>query len=94
MRIGLRQINLQEGHDLLMDRSDPKSDNFGKRMNAREVIDFFAPPRESVEVVRDWLVAEGINATRITQSINKQVSFHREAGCIGDDLTVRVVDSI
>lgn len=74
MRIGLRQTNLQEGHDLLMDRSDPESPNFGKRMSPREVIDFFAPPKESVEVVRDWLVEGGINVTRISQSVNKQVS--------------------
>lgn len=74
MRIGLRQTNLQEGHELLMDRSDPRSPNYGLRMSAREVIDFFAPPRESVEVVRDWLVAGGINVTRLTQSANKQVT--------------------
>ncbi|KAJ4416113.1 hypothetical protein N0V82_006957 [Gnomoniopsis sp. IMI 355080] len=72
MRIGLRQNNLQEGHDLLMDRSNPESPNFGQRMDPREVIEFFAPPKESVEVVRDWLVAGGINVTHITQSVNKQ----------------------
>lgn len=75
MRIGLRQVNLQEGHDLLMERSNPRSENFGKRMSTLEVIDFFAPPKESVEVVRDWLVTGGINVTRITQSTNKQVSI-------------------
>ena len=42
-------------------------------MTSREVIDFFAPPKESVEVVRDWLVAAGIDSKRITQSVNKQV---------------------
>lgn len=73
MRIGLHQRNLQEGHDLLMDRSNHKSPNFGKRMTSREVIDFFAPPRESVEAVRDWIVAGGILVSRISQSTNKQV---------------------
>lgn len=79
VRIGLRQTNLDDGHKLLMDRSNPESPNFGKRMSAREVIEFFAPPRESVEVVRDWLVEGGINVTRITQSVNKQV---RSLPCI------------
>lgn len=73
VRIGLRQVNMEEGHNLLMDRSNPDSPNFGKRMSAEEVIEFFAPPVESVEVVRDWLVDGGINVTRITQSVNKQV---------------------
>lgn len=75
MRIGLRQPEdkLQEGRDLLMERSNPSSPYYGQSMTAREVIDFFAPPKESVKVVRDWLVAGGINVTRISQSVNKQV---------------------
>lgn len=75
MRIGLRQpeAKLQEGRDLLAERSNPLSPYFGQSMTAREVIDFFAPPKESVEVVRDWLVAGGIDVTRISQSANKQV---------------------
>lgn len=83
VRIGLRQVNLEEGHNLLMDRSNPQSANFGKRMTTEEVIDFFAPPEESVEVVRDWLVAGGINVTRITQSVNKQV---RKSSIWGQDV--------
>lgn len=75
MRIGLRQLEdkLQEGRDLLMERSNPSSPYYGQSMSAREVIDFFAPPKESVEVVRDWLVAGGIDVSRISQSVNKQV---------------------
>lgn len=75
MRIGLRQPEdkLQEGRDLLAARSNPLSPYYGQRMTPREVIDFFAPPKETVEVVRDWLVAGGINVTRISQSVNKQV---------------------
>lgn len=94
MRIGLQQPNLQEGHDLLMDRSDPESPNFGKRMDPREVIDFFAPPKESVEVVRDWLVAGGINVTRITQSVNKQVRTFKAIASRYNKLIIRVVDPI
>lgn len=75
MRIGLRQpeATLQEGRELLAERSNPLSPSYGQRMTAREVIDFFAPPKESVEVVRDWLVAGGIDVNRISQSVNKQV---------------------
>lgn len=75
MRIGLRQpeTKLQEGRALLAERSNPMSPYYGQSMTPREVIDFFAPPKESVEVVRDWLVAGGIDVTRISQSVNKQV---------------------
>lgn len=73
MRIGLRQNNLEEGHELLMERADPNSPKYGKHMTAREVIDLFAPSRDSVEKVRDWLVDEGVNISHITQSANKQV---------------------
>lgn len=94
MRVGLRQVQLDEGHKLLMDRSDPKSANFGKRMDAREVIGFFAPPNESVEVVRDWLVAGGINVTRITQSANKQVRVFARQSMEGSPANKYEVDSI
>lgn len=79
MRIGLRQLEdkLQEGRDLLMERSNPSSPHYGQSMSAREVIDFFAPPKESIEVVRDWLVAGGIDVGRISQSVNKQVCCGR-----------------
>jgi tripeptidyl-peptidase I len=79
MRIGLRQLEdkLQEGRSLLMERSNPSSPYYGQTMSAREVIDFFAPPKESVEAVRDWLVAGGIDVSRISQSANKQVRLIR-----------------
>ncbi|ROW03279.1 hypothetical protein VSDG_01502 [Cytospora chrysosperma] len=72
MRIGLKQSNLQAGHDKLMDLSDPASGNYGKHMSADEVIDFFAPEQSSVDVVVDWLVSSGISRDRIGQSVNKQ----------------------
>lgn len=75
MRIGLRQINIQQGHELLMERSNPSSRGFGVRMTAREIIDFFAPPKESVDAVMEWLVSGGISANRISQSANKQVGM-------------------
>jgi tripeptidyl-peptidase-1 len=41
-------------------------------MTSAEVIDLFAPANESVDAVRDWLINEGVPATRISQSSNKQ----------------------
>ncbi|KAL1840747.1 hypothetical protein VTK73DRAFT_3682 [Phialemonium thermophilum] len=72
MRIGLKQENLEEGHRLLMDISDPRSPNFGKHMTAHEVIDFFAPSESRVRAVTQWLAAAGIDASRVSLSANKQ----------------------
>lgn len=72
MRIGLKQQNLQVGHDMLMAMSDPKSDKFGKHLTSDEVIDLFAPDRSSVDAVVNWLTGAGIDIDRISQSANKQ----------------------
>ncbi|KAK0625146.1 alkaline serine protease [Bombardia bombarda] len=72
MRIGLKQSNLDAGHDMLMDISDPASPNFGNHLSSQEVISMFAPPEDSVQIVTDWVVASGIAAKRISQSSNKQ----------------------
>lgn len=57
-----------------MARSNPKSANYGKHMSAREVVDFFSPPEASVNIVTEWLKDSGIDAERLSQSANKQVS--------------------
>ncbi|TRX89818.1 hypothetical protein FHL15_009251 [Xylaria flabelliformis] len=72
MRIGLKQQNLVDGHDLLMDISNPASENYGKHLSPEEVVDFFAPPDSSVQAVKDWLLAAGIEPHEISQSANKQ----------------------
>ncbi|KAK8091487.1 hypothetical protein PG997_001848 [Apiospora hydei] len=72
MRIGLKQSNLDAGHDRLMDISNPQSINYGKHMSSEEVIDFFAPQQSSADAVIDWVVASGISRDRVAQSVNKQ----------------------
>ncbi|KAI0131101.1 protease S8 tripeptidyl peptidase I [Daldinia grandis] len=72
MRIGLKQQNLQPGHDLLMDISNPKSKNYGKHLSAEEVVKFFEPSEASIKKVNDWLIKAGIPSNTISQSSNKQ----------------------
>ncbi|KAK8117373.1 uncharacterized protein PG998_005654 [Apiospora kogelbergensis] len=72
MRIGLKQSNLDAGHDRLMEISNPQSANYGKHMSSTEVIDFFAPQQSSANTVVDWVVASGIPRGRVSQSANKQ----------------------
>lgn len=70
MRIGLTQSNLHAGHDMLMDVSEHDSPNFGKHYTAEEVTEMFAPAKETVDGVIEWLQAEGIQ--NVTHSVNKQ----------------------
>ncbi|KAJ5565531.1 hypothetical protein N7535_007169 [Penicillium sp. DV-2018c] len=80
VRIGLTQSNLDYGHDLLMDLSDPSSSRYGQHLSTEQVHDLFAPSEKSVSDVRAWLESAGIAAERITQSVNKQwIQFDAEA---------------
>ncbi|KAK3386302.1 peptidase S8/S53 domain-containing protein [Sordaria brevicollis] len=72
MRIGLKQANLDKGHDLLMDISDPKSPNYGQHLSRQEVVDMFSPDTETVEAVKKWIISSGIPKHRISRSENSQ----------------------
>lgn len=72
MRIGMTQSNLHIGDELLMNVSRHDSDSYGKYYTAEEVHDIFAPSAMAVEAIKSWLVSAGIEAERISQSVNKQ----------------------
>ncbi|KAL6894867.1 peptidase S8/S53 domain-containing protein [Trichoderma evansii] len=68
VRIALTQQNLEQGHQLLMERSNPDSPKYGQHMTQSEVVNLFAPHNDSVIAVQNWLEAEAsleklINAT-------------------------------
>ena len=71
VRIGLKQRNLHKGYDLLMDVSHPSSSNYGKHYSSEDVIELFQPEEHTVESTKAWLVANGIDSTRIHHSDNK-----------------------
>ncbi|KAJ5253111.1 hypothetical protein N7489_003521 [Penicillium chrysogenum] len=80
VRIGLTQSNLDYGHELLMDLSNPHSSRYGQYLSVNEVHDLFAPTEKSVNDVRYWLESAGIAKERITQSANKQwIQFDADA---------------
>ena len=68
VRIGLKQNNLDLGHDALMDIANPASENYGKHWTVKEVAETFAPSQESVDEVTSWLAASGISGSRVKQS--------------------------
>ncbi|GAB7355963.1 hypothetical protein MBLNU459_g6595t1 [Dothideomycetes sp. NU459] len=72
IRVGLKQNNLQKGHEWLMDVSHPDSPNYGKHWTSEDVIAAFQPAEDTVKAVMDWLVnVGGISDHRITHSDNK-----------------------
>lgn len=72
VRIGMSQQNLDRGHDLLMEVSDPESPKYGKHYTADEVADIFAPSEHTVEQIKSWLHESGVHAERVSHSVNKQ----------------------
>ncbi|CAG8908338.1 unnamed protein product [Penicillium nalgiovense] len=80
VRIGLTQSNLDYGHELLMDLSNPHSSRYGQYLSIDEVHNLFAPTEKSVDDVRSWLESAGIAKDRIVQSANKQwIQFDADA---------------
>ncbi|RMY17954.1 hypothetical protein D0867_05667 [Hortaea werneckii] len=74
MRIGLVQSNIDNGRgvELLDEVSDPTSTKYGKWYTAEEIHDIFAPTKEQVDGVYDWIRNSGIDPARISHSTNKQ----------------------
>lgn len=71
IKIALTQSNLHRGEDVLMEVSDPTSPKYGEHWTADQVADFFAPAEATVNAVKEWLTASGIDASRISQSRSK-----------------------
>ncbi|OCH89202.1 subtilisin-like protein [Obba rivulosa] len=67
-RIGLRQSNIEDIEEYLLDVSHPESPNYGKHWSAAQVAETFRPSQESVESVHSWLVESGIDVSRIRLS--------------------------
>lgn len=72
MRVGLRQDAeaLRSAEAWLMEVSHPASPRYGQHWTADEVTARFRPASETVDVVSEWLVAEGIAPARIAHSDN------------------------
>ena len=90
MRIGLVQSNLENGPIYLDEVSNPTSAKYGKHYTVEEVTDLFAPSESRVDAVRNWLVLSGIDADRVSQSVNKQwLQFDAKASEVEDLLKAK-----
>ena len=68
MKIALTQSNLDKADEFLMDVSHPSSPNFGQHWSAKKIAETFAPSRESLDSVTQWLKSSGIAPERISKS--------------------------
>lgn len=66
MRIGLKQRNVEQATQWLMDVSHPKSEKYGKHWTSEEVIEAFKPSDTTVESVKQWLNDSGIAEVYVT----------------------------
>ncbi|KKY25269.1 putative protease s8 tripeptidyl peptidase [Phaeomoniella chlamydospora] len=51
--------------------ADPTSPNYGRHWTAEQVHDMFSPSEDTIQVVREWLVAAGVRDEHIIHSENK-----------------------
>ncbi|KAG8220430.1 peptidase S8/S53 domain-containing protein [Butyriboletus roseoflavus] len=68
LRFALAQSNIEDLEEYLYDVSHPSSPNYGKHWSAGKVASTFAPGRESVDTVRDWLLESGVESHRVELS--------------------------
>jgi tripeptidyl-peptidase-1 len=68
MKVALKQSNMENIEDFLMDVSHPESKNYGKHWSHKTIAETFAPSHETVKAVHDWLISAGIPKERIQKS--------------------------
>ncbi|KAF7976406.1 hypothetical protein HWV62_6805 [Athelia sp. TMB] len=71
MRFGLTQQNIHLIDEMLTAISHPESPTFGNHMSAVEINAAFAPSRETLHSVIDWLAAAGISKERLRLAPNQ-----------------------
>lgn len=68
IKVALKQSNLDKLHEHLLNISSPSSPYYGRHWSASDVRKAFAPAQDSIDVVKEWLAASGIESARTTGS--------------------------
>lgn len=71
LRIGLAHSNVHTLEDALTAVSHPDSPDYGKHWSAQRIVDHFAPAKETVNAVLEWLLDEGIERERVRLTNSK-----------------------
>jgi tripeptidyl-peptidase I len=67
----LKQSNIDQIEEFLMDVSHPDSLNYGKHWPAAKIADTFAPSKTTIETVRSWLHSAGFSPERLKLSATR-----------------------
>lgn len=86
LRFALKQRNIEDIGNYLHDVSHPKSPKYGQHWTAGDIARTFAPSDETIDTVRDWLIASGISEERI--------GFSHVKGWIQMDATVEEAEQL
>lgn len=86
LRFALKQRNIEDIGNYLHDVSHPKSPKYGNHWTAGDIARTFAPSDQTIDTVRNWLVASGISEERI--------AFGRTKGWIQVDATVEEAEQL
>lgn len=68
LSIALRQGNIHNLDEHLLNLADPESPNYGQWWTPSQVVQAFQPSAETKEAVRAWLSADGIDPARVRMS--------------------------
>ncbi|KAJ3268551.1 hypothetical protein HDV01_002590 [Terramyces sp. JEL0728] len=63
---GLKQTNMDQLVAKLFEVSDPSHSNYGKHLTKEQVDALTAPSQETIKAVTDWLVENGVDASKIS----------------------------
>ncbi|KAF8554934.1 hypothetical protein OG21DRAFT_1484296 [Imleria badia] len=86
LRFALKQRNIEDIGNYLYDVSHPKSPSYGKHWSTGDIACTFAPSDDTVDAVRSWLTASGVNEERIV--------LGRTKGWIQVDATVEEAEQL
>jgi tripeptidyl-peptidase-1 len=66
VRIALAQSNIHRAEEFILDVAGPSSPKYGQHWTPQQIAKTFAPSKETVEEVKEWLQAAGISVTRVS----------------------------
>lgn len=70
-RFDFRESIVEESKILTLSSSHPASPNFGRHWTEEQVHETFAPAKDTIQAVLDWLISSGIEDTAIIPYENK-----------------------
>lgn len=71
IRIGLAQQNLDRLEEALMSVADPGLPTYGQHWSSERVAEHFAPSKDTISMVKNWLLDAGFHPERLQISRSK-----------------------